>query len=257
MRRNLCLIAALLLCSCTVKENRSVCPCELLVRSDEPLKTEGNVLVSVIQNGVVVKQGMMGREDFDAGLCRLTVPRKPSKVTVFTGITGMNTVEGRRLDIRVQHQCDELYSDSVYAELTGDSQECLLTPHKNFARLNIIALGLPDDADVTVTGSVQGYDLCSTDPCEGRFGCAPDHQGQSADYNVRLPRQLDDALSMNVVVAGRRFCTVPIGVMIAATGYRFDDPDLLDISLTVDFSKSYVLVSIADWETAEYPITDF
>ena len=257
MRRNLYLIAILLICSCSVKENRSVCPCELVVRSDEPLKTEGNVLVSVIQDGAVVKQGMMGREDFDAGLCRMTVPRKPSVVTVFTGITGMNTVEGRRLDIRARHQCDELYSDSAFAELTGDEQECVLTPHKNFARLNIITLGLPDDAEVSVSGSVQGYDLCSTDPCEGRFGCTPDYKGQAGGYNVRLPRQLDDALSMNVIVAGKRFSTVPIGVMIADTGYRFDDPDLLDISLTVDFSQSFVLVCVGDWESVKYPILEY
>ena len=122
--------------------------------------------------------------------------------------------------------------------------------------MNIVTLGLPEDAEVTVSGSVQGYDLCSTDPCEGRFGCVPEYQGQSG-YNVRLPRQVDDALSMNVIIGGRRFCTVPIGVMIADTGYRFDDPDLLDISLTVDFSQSFVLVCVDDWESVKYPIIDF
>ena len=257
MSRNLCLIAALLLCSCSVKENRGACPCELLVRSDTPLKTDGNVLVSVIQNGTVVKQGMMSREDFDAGQCRLMVPREPSTVTVFTGITGMNTVEGKRLDIRRENQCDEIYTDSAFEELAGDSHECLLNLHKNFARLSIVTIGLPDDAEVSIAGSVQGYDLYSTDPCEGRFDCTPDYSGSVEGYKVRLPRQLDDGLSMNVIYGERSFRTLPIGRMIAATGYSYEDPDLLDISITVDFSGSYVLVNIADWETVRYPIIEF
>ena len=66
MKRILCFITVLLLCSCTVKENRSFCPCELLVYSEEPLKTDGSVLVSVIQDGEVVKQGMMSRDDFES-----------------------------------------------------------------------------------------------------------------------------------------------------------------------------------------------
>ena len=65
MRKILCFIALLLPWACSVKEDRSGCPCELVVRCEEPLKTEGSVLVSVIQNNMVVKQGMMSREDFE------------------------------------------------------------------------------------------------------------------------------------------------------------------------------------------------
>lgn len=110
----------LLLSACSVKEDRGLCPCELRVAGSEPLRTEGGVLVSVIQDGTVVKQGMLGREEFDGGKCVLTVPRKPSVVTVFSGITDMNTAGGRQLDIISGYECDELYSCSTFASLTGD-----------------------------------------------------------------------------------------------------------------------------------------
>lgn len=257
MQRILCFISVLLLWSCSVKENRSYCPCELLVYAEEPLKTDGSVLVSVIQDGEVVKQGMMGREDFESGNCRLTVPRRPSQVTVFTGIKDMNAVSGRLLNIRFEHQCDEVYSCSDEALLESDSYECPVIPHKNYARLFLTIIGLPEGATMAVSGNVKGYDILSLDPCKGLFQCSPDKEQEGQEFLVRLPRQIDDGLSMDVLKNDSLFRSVPIGTMIAATGYSYDDPDLLDISLTVDLSKSYVFVTVAGWETETYPIVEY
>ncbi|MCR5326243.1 MAG: hypothetical protein K6E37_05765 [Bacteroidales bacterium] len=257
MKRILCFIAVLLLCSCSVKENRSFCPCELLVYSEEPLKTDGSVLVSVIQDGEVVKQGMMSREDFEGGNCRLTVPRRPSQVTVFTGIKDMNAVSGRLLNIRFEHQCDEVYSSSDLALLETDAYDCQVTPHKNYARLFLTIIGLPDAATVAVSSNVKGYDIVSLDPCEGLFQCSPDKDHGEQEFLVRLPRQLNDGMSLDVLKDGSLFRSVPIGMMIAATGYSYDDLDLLDVSLTVDLSKSYVFVTVAGWETESYPIIEY
>jgi len=260
MRRILCFSAAVLLCACSVKENRSLCPCELLVRSVDPLKTDGDVLISVIQDGEVVKQGMMSREDFESGRCSMTVPRRPSTVTVFTGITNMSAVSGRRLDIRYDHQCDALYSSSDFAALDADSYDCVVTPHKNYDRLNLTVVGMPEGAKVDILGNVQGYDLMSLDPCSGSFCCSPENDGIEdgiASYKIRLPRQLDDGLTLNLCVDGNIFRSVPIGLMIADSGYCYDDTDLLDISLTVDLSNSYGFVTVADWETELYPLVEY
>ena len=254
--RFLCLL--LPLCSCSVKENRGLCPCELTVRSEEPLRTEGDVLVSVIQEGAVVKQGMMSREDFESGNCVLTVPRRPSTVTVFTGITGMNTVSGRRLDILSDHECDELYSCSGYIELTGDTAECVVTPHKNYARLHLTVIGMPEGAGLRVVGSVRGYDLMSLDPCEGLFLCDPRIAPQGAGWQTRLPRQLDDSLGLDLLDAdGGEIRNIGLGRMIADSGYSYDDQDLLDISVTVDLTRSSALVHVSGWETETETSFDF
>ena len=249
--------ALLLLCACSVKENRSLCPCELHVACSEPLKTEGGVLVSVIQDGAVVKQGMLDREDFDGGKCVLTVPRRPSVVTVFTGITDMNTAGGRRLDIQSGHECDEIYSCSAFAELDGDEADCLVTPHKNYARLDLAVIALPDAALMRIDGKVHGYDLLSLDPCEGSFGCGPRDGGSGVHWFLRLPRQLDDSLALEVLLGGEVVRRIPLGTVIAAGGYRYDDEDLLDIAVTVDLSKSEALVHLSDWEIGEYSTIDF
>lgn len=250
MERILCLIPlALALCACSVKEDRSTCPCELYVRSDEPIKTEGTVLVSVIQDGSVVKQGMLSRQDFDSGACVLTVPRKPSRVTVFTGITGMSAAGGRFLGIPASHQCDEVYSCLEPVLPEGEEYVCTVVPHKNFARLDLEVIGLPEGGGLRVTGKVQGYDLASLDPCEGPFDCVPE-QG-SGHWRLRLPRQKDESLMLEVTAGSTPVGVVPLGDLIARSGYSFAEEDLPDMSVTVDLTRKDAFIVIAGWERGE------
>lgn len=252
MRKILCFIAIPLIWACSVKEDRSVCPCELTVSCGDSLKTEGSVLVSVIQDNAVVKQGMMSREDFEARQCRLTVPRKPSTVTVFTGITDMNTTGGRWLDILVNNECDEVYSCSENAFPSSETCSCEVTPHKNFIRMFLTILGMPEGAGLTVTGPVQGYDLIDQAPVKGKFSCTPIQSGETAEYCVRLPRQVDDGLMLIIALPGKKEKQIAIGKTISDSGYRFDATDLQDISITIDLSKSSVFVNVADWTIEGY-----
>lgn len=256
MDRILCLIPLMLsLCSCSVKEDRSVCPCELSIRPSEPLKTEGNVLVSVIQDGSVVKQGMLTRQDFENGKCRMTVPRKMSVLTVFTGITLMDAAGGRLLGIRSLNECDEVYSCMESADLNCDSYDCSVLMHKNFARLDLLVKGMPEGGDLKVKGSVRGYDLVNLDPCEGAFAFAPPEG--SGVWSLRLPRQLDDSLLLDIMAGDEYVGTVPLGKLIAASGYSYTDEDLSDMSVTVDLTARDAMIQIAGWEPGESYSVDF
>ncbi len=251
------IIAFLLLCSCTVKENRSVCPCDLLVRPAKALLSDGSVVVSVVQDGAVVKQEMLSREEFEAGECKITVSRKPAVVTVFSGITSMNLLRGRTLDIGYEQECDELFSSSSNAELSGDSFEYPVSLHKNFARLYLTVLNPVPGSQMSVSGTVAGYDLLDAAPREGDFIRAAGEPEVAQGCCIRLPRQLDNSLSLNVVFEGETIRRVPLGSLIAASGYSFADEDLKDITMTVDIEKSYAKVSVADWSNEEIPLIDF
>lgn len=256
MDRILCLIPLVLaLCSCSVKEDRSVCPCELSIRPAEPLRTEGNVLVSVIQEGSVVKQGMLTRQDFESGKCRMTVPRKLSVLTVFTGITDMDAQGGRLLGIRSLHDCDEVYSCMEPADLDREQYDCTVLLHKNFARLDLLVLGMPDGGELSVKGSVDGYDLVNLDPNRGAFACAP-CEGLGM-WSLRLPRQTDDSLLLEIAFSGVTVYTVPVGKLIAASGYSYDEEDLRDMSVTVDLSGRDAMIRIAGWEQGESYSIDY
>lgn len=255
MRHFCCLASLFILASCSVKENRSACPCELTVLPYEPLKTAGSVLVSVVQDGEVVRQGMLDGDAFEAGECRLQVQRRLSQVTVFTGITAMNALRGKMLDIAGEKQCDEVYSCSCTAELAGDEFLVPVKLHKNFARLTLSVLNQPEDTYLCVKGSVGGYNLLDAVPYEGDFNCYTDSTEDQGQWSIRLPRQLDDDLSLDVMSGEEIKRTVPLGELILSTGYSFQDEDLLDISMTIDLNKSYALLSVEGWDDITLPIS--
>lgn len=262
MLRSLNLMTILLLCSCSVRENRDVCPCALSVRAAESLKTDGDVLVTVVQDGVVAAEGSFSRERFDAGLCVLNVPRRQSVVTVFSGITGMRKDGGRQLEIGLERDCDEIYSCSCRTSPSSDSLECIVTPHKNYANLNLEMSGMPEGADICIVGGVQGYDLITMEPLQGPFRCIPEAaEGEpgagTIAYRLRLPRQLDDSLCLNVTVGDSLFRSVSLGRVIADSGYSFDEPDLPDINVYIDLSKLSLYLEVAGWEVITYSLLDY
>ena len=251
-------MAVLLLpCSCTVKENRSDCPCDILILPAEKLESRGNVVVSLVQDGIVVGQEMLEGEEFEAGKCIMTVSRKPTTVTVFSGITSMSLQGGRKLHVRTEQQCDELFSCSSDTHLTGDSHECPIYLHKNFARLYLTVLNLRNNQELCLNGTVCGYDLLDAAPCEGDFNILPESGDAAHGCCIRLPRQTDESLVMNVMSSGTVVKTVPLAALISATGYSFEDEDLMDIVMTVDLEKSYAAVSVEGWDTITIPLIQY
>ena len=249
------LALCLCICACSVKENRADCPCELTVRPQGAVETDGSVLVSVIQDGTVVKQGMLSREEFEEGKCRLSVSRKATIVTVFAGITEMDLLRGRRLDIRKHHQCDAVFSCSEVRVLDSDSYECIVKLHKNYARLDMTVVNMPDEAGLNVSGSVQGYDMLDSQPYEGNFNCTPEDGESVGSCSLRLPRQLSFDLSMNLSEDGGSMMSIPLGKLIAMTGYSFEDEDLKDISMTLDLQKLSIRIAVGGWDEQEIPIS--
>ena len=257
MRRILCLTVLALLLSCSVKENRSHCPCDLLVRPGEKLESEGSVVVSIVQDGLVVGQEMLSREEFEAGKCVMTVDRVPATVTVFSGITTMSLQKGVQLGIRTEQQCDELFSCSISADLNAESYECPVSLHKNFARLYLTVLNLRNGMDLCVSGTVGGYNLLDAAPCEGDFIIPTENSDAARGCCIRLPRQLDDSLALEITMEGELVRSVPLGALIASTGYSYSDEDLMDIAMTVDLDKSYASLSVEGWEKVTIPFIEF
>ena len=238
------------LCACTVKENRSGCPCELLIRPERSLETDGYVLVSVIQDGEVVKQGMLAAGDFEDGRCLLTVPRRPSELTVFAGVRDMSTLGGKLLDICRDNQCDSLYSAALSVSPDSETLECRVAMHKNYTGLFMTVEGAKEGSQLVVSGSVQGYDVTSANPYKGVFDFVP--EAVPGGNSVRLPRQLDNSLLLHEVCDGAILRTVPLGSLIAGTGYDYSDADLMDIRMTVNLADASAAVAIGDWEPVVY-----
>lgn len=244
-------IAALLLLAgtlgCSVKEDRTPCPCYLQVSFTDP-ESKGPVLL----------QGWGRMTSFLEQVriedCRPYWSRAVDKglmtVSACKGIR-QSTTEGARLTIPAGRQADSLYAFSRQVDATGDFAPVPVTLHKQFATVFLdirkTAGNLPDYR-FSVTGNTCGTDLQALAPLPGAFHFEPTAREGDTLVFFRLPRQADDSLSLTIRYGDAAPSLFPLGELIRDTGYSWKTEDLQDIYVSIDLTRGKVFVVTGDWE---------
>lgn len=247
--------AVLAICtSCTVLENRETCPCFLT------LDFSGVAVGELMYDGygsieaiVASDEGLHAAEEWKledhVEEYGVEVPR--SEIQVMVACVKGGKCDEHGLTIAEGDQCPEVYmfSDSFEAEVNEDRKRVEL--HRNFCCLSVdIKTGYNAPARpfrVKMNGCVNGYSLDGT-PKEGSFMCvsAPSSGGPCS---VRIPRQADASLSLDVLfMDSEEIRTFPVGEYIVESGYDWSVPDLEDIFVEMDFSRTGIAFSISEWK---------
>lgn len=104
-------------------------------------------------------------------------------------------------------------------------------------------------------GNVSGYSMDGT-PEEGVF-----YSFSSASSgglcHLRIPRQVDGSLLLEIdFLDTGEVRTFPVGEYILESGYDWSAPDLEDIEVEMDFSRSSLTFTVSKWKkTLSYEIT--
>ena len=174
----------------------------------------------------------------------LRVPRGKAEVSAFCGAedyyspeTGMIIPEGRA--------SPELYLYHSSLELDGERVRDVVVLRKSFCRLRVHFKN-SQDFGLSVEGNVDGYDL-RWRPHEGRFTCAMKRKADGV-YEIVLPRQKDNTLSLNVIEGRKVIKGFALGKVMAESGYDWDAVELEDIELTVDYAASTAVVNTSLWK---------
>ena len=222
------ILAAAILAGCSVKENRDDCPAYLAVRSDghtgEPLdgKTLSYILAS--ESEPLLERAEGAFQEFAS-------PR------------------GRIFD-----ECDSLVCGSASIWIPGDLGEVRMPLYRSWCNLRMDLVGQADDPCpyyFLVLSGTDGLTVPGLEPHAGAFRVRRDTLVRNG-FSVRLPRQADDALSVEVrLLEDRSLVTdLPVGAILAGMGYDWRKPDLDDIRLDIDFSRTTLTVSVTDWSEA-------
>lgn len=228
--------------SCSVKEDRSACPCILSLYTSE---VPGKCVAVQVWN---TDGGCVAGGETDGGLLELEVPRGHLLVTACSGLASCQLLGGV-VSIPRGAQMDELCAWRAEVDCSGEGASQLLFLHKQWATVNLQLQNYPDTGPAPVLkieGMVNGYDLASGLPVEGGFLFRPT-LGGSGDVAFRLPRQMGGELLLAV---GPK--VLAIGDMIVQSGYDWTAPDLDDIYMLVDYLDSTVKIWISDWEEVAY-----
>lgn len=232
---------------CTVKEDRSACPCNLTVLFTGSSSTRSDV--SLIgwdsqerfkDNVDVNENGPLWSRTVDKGLFTLSCYRGKEALT-----------EGHYSIIPEGKQADSLYAYHTLVNATGENASAEVSFFKQFATVYIdirkSAVRM-QDFTFTVRGNTCGTDLLDFSPVKGVFSYSATASKGNWWVSFRIPRQIDNGLVLNVKENNGRDRDYPLGEVIAAKGYDWDELELSDIYIMIDLVFSSVSVSIGVWE---------
>ena len=235
-------LPALLLASCSVKEDRSACPCALT------LDLSGLPVQPVVL--VVTGEGYAHTEVVHADtVLTLPVPKGDLAVSAVGGALADGDGSVR---IPVGEEAPPLYL--FYADVPAQAEQVTVPVvlRKQFCTLELAFSGPPGYGppfEVEVEGSVDGW-LRDGSPAPGLVSrrLLPGDDGRAV---LRLPRQGDDSLLMHIVFSDRIVRTFALGSYIAASGYDWTAPNLGNLTLHVDISVTSVTLSTDCWSRTE------
>lgn len=236
----------LVVCSCSVKEDRRDCPCYLdvdLGELSEELCPE--VTVSISGEGGFSFFKVVGPEEYGTVLT-VKVPRSGVGVQAYYGAEAEDS--GRAdLSIPLGEECPPLLLHYSYVDTSEDVARDTVRLHKDYCLLDVTMLSRDGEFPFTVAivGKVDGYEDDGR-PHTGRFDVR-DVPTDGGRFFVRIPRQKDSSLLLEIYDDGDVLRRFALGEYIASSGYDWSAPDLKDISVKVDYSKISITVTVGDW----------
>lgn len=259
-RTRSCLFPALLVTvlSCSIKEDRTGCPCLLTVDLSEtldvsqtpPSRWAHDLVVLVFPEGGGVLQK---RISYQEALPEYEF-RVPKGEVDVSGLLGLDEgiLSGSTVRCPEGSQSDPLFLSFRRVPCYGEEARTMLRMFKQYTNVEIFGLDSFDYQMVASAGS-SGLDLLSGRALEGvfRFGIACDAEGVC---RFRLPRQENDDLKILMFDRdGRLDNSIPLGKYLTGIGYDWDAPSLSDVSIHIDFVTASIGITIGDWtQTVEF-----
>ena len=241
--------------ACSVKEDRSNCPCWLEVSYVGRSDVEDNALIcfGACNSGV--------RDSCEASMFntpRILVCRRGSEILY--GIArkpGMVFDDSKPVLIARGCQSDSIYSCRSILELNAEDARAQLSLHKQFMTLRFVcAQSSSVFAEFPYTldlhGDTDGFDPVSGRPHAGvfRFGLSPDY---GSPASVRIPRQGDGALYADLIKkdGSGLYSRLDLKAMLQAEGYDWNADELDDMEIVLNTDEIGFATLLRPWDSGE------
>ena len=235
--------------SCSIKEDRSPCPCWLSI--DFSRCNSGSVTVAAWGEDEIFSERVAVQDYLESESYEKTVPKGYVNTSVITGEREMKR-SGARLIIPLGHDADSIYAHASYIECFGEFAKDTAVLHKQFARV-FMNVEIPKGHDYPYTfkacSDICGMDLRDLSPVEGDFQV----DLKLNDDNICmfcLPRQKEDGGELKLLIYEDKDLieTIPLADWVNKMGYNWLKKDLEDIYIGVDYAKAEVCISIKGWD---------
>ena len=222
-----------------------MCPCRLVLDM-------GAVDTSVVKHAELVvtsSDGFVFRdtlcvEDFEEG-CVVEVPRGYVNVGVYSGAAGSVDDKGW-LGIDYGDECPHVHMHSSVILAKGEVEVEEIVMRKNHC---IMTIQVQSEKEfpfrLEAKGRIDGYKPGGT-PSVGEFMYAM-YVDELGSCQLALPRQTDNSLALEVHDENGMLRTFALGEYVAASGYDWGEDDLKDLTISLDYALTRVIIAVADW----------
>lgn len=235
----------LMLASCSVKEARDSCPCQVEIDLSAFAKVSRSVRIRV---GAT----RLGRSLTEVDSLQLQLQAVRQGALPVAVWSGLKTLEERGDTVWVSRgqMCDSLYIFSHKVDQpTGENLRLKAVPHKQFATVFLTvqtAEGETPPKVITVRSDANGLSLPDGSPVDGTLELPVSGDGR---YLFRLPRQRsDNQLVVEMEGADGKEQSYPLGEWIRESGFDWTAADLDDLVVGMDMSEWAVQVEVLPWE---------
>ena len=241
----LCAVIIVSIASCSIKEDRSDCPCVLTVTLHE---TTGKVMISGWSDRRRIINDILKPDDKEY-TAKYRVPRDRCGISAFRGYEEL-VLSNDVLLIPEGNQMSCLYACASVVDTDRETAEYEVSFKKNHVKVNLSFsdsdTGL-SPYDIQVRSNVAGIDMKTLSPVMGNFVCTPEIK-DGKGYEFVMPRQIDESLSMELMRSNEKFDTIALGSIISSTGYDWTADDLADIDLVIDLPRGEVSITVSGWD---------
>ncbi|MBQ0077419.1 MAG: hypothetical protein KBS55_02135 [Bacteroidales bacterium] len=246
-------IVAMCLAGCSIKADRTLCPCLL----DLAIPGGDERLVQVCTESHGSFNAVRVELD-DSSRCRLEVPERSAELKV-SAVSGLHSCHLHNGVLLVSEGCemDEIYASSTVLDTGCDHLEGCLPLHRQFAFAYILLDDAPNadfPYEMEVSGNVCGMDAFTLEPVAGAFSVRI-RPFIRQYHRICLPRQADDSLKLLFYEKGQTRSSsdgpelsVPLGAIISASGYDWTSSDLEDIYVDVSLTEGSLSVNVLPWK---------
>ena len=259
--RAFCLLCAVwgLCLACSVKEERSGCPCyaEVDVGGFISAGFSRALLFFSAEEPLLEEEINLREYEDDAYVTPLE--RRTNRAAVVAGVENSRIADDI-LSVPSGLEADPIWAFGETFFCGGDAYLIKAAPHKQYCNMEISVAGL-DAADLyefsfRVIADCNGLKLYDRTAVEGAYSCFARRSATGA-FNVRIPRQSGGRILLEVYRDSSPDVQEPVlvtevGAEMLRNGYDWSREDLLDVSVGLDYSAAEVAIKIKDWIYDEF-----
>lgn len=245
--RAFCLLALALAVACTVKEDRVECPCEFSLDLSECDVGDDVLTFSIWDDKTKIVSEYFFADDLGKRY-EYKLERKVFRASAYTGDAN-SLHDGKNLLVKKGLQADSLYAWAMDIDATGETASEIVLLHKQFATvtLDLSEYDAPENTlRARLSSNYGGIDMLSLTPVKNDFLYEFTTDG-SCLYPVRLTRQGDNSLILELFSGEVPLAKFNVAALIASTGFNWDATDLGDVTVTLTASDADVSVSLEPW----------